>query len=640
MKTVMLWAALAALWTALPLSAADRSAIPEQYKWRMDYFYPAVEAWEAAMDSVTADVAELASYQGKPYSPQKLILMNAVNERASITLSRVIWYAYNNYEMDMSDPAWTSRRDQAFGLAGEAGQKLAWMEPELLMIPRDTLLSWTDRYPELKPYRKQYEDMYALQSHSLPEGEEKMLAMAAELAGGPNEIITQMTSVDLDFPVIVTAAGDSVQTRLSGWRETCRSNPDRAFRERYFKAVFGRYLKFANTFAASITQQYKTDLFFARARKFENTLQANLAPTFVSESVYTNLIASTRAQLAPLHQYEAIRKRVLGVESYRMWDDNTTLAAAEDRHFTWESAAAEVAKAVKPLGADYERRARFMLDPANRLVDVYTSPHKIGGGWSHNSVAEPARMLFNFDYEKGLSAEAVATVAHETGHSVAADLTRENQPSIYRGDPSLTSEVPSTTNETLLSLSQINAARADYATSSGERKAKAKQRLIYLLDQALMKGRDAFFREVMFAEWELEAHKMAERGEPITRENLTELYAGLLKDYYGPALDTDELATCFWAAYPHFYLGYYVYAYAVGEASAVALGTAIRAEYDGDAAQRGATARYLNFLKAGTSKHAIDLLKDAGVDMTTSAPIEAYIRHYSKLVDELDKLTQ
>jgi oligoendopeptidase F len=625
---------------AISAFALDRAAIPEKYKWRSDYYYPTVDAWQSAMDSVRADLTQMEAYNGKLSSPQALMAFNLLNEQSSIILSRVIYYAYNNYEADMSDPVWTGWRDQAFGLGSEYGQRMTWVESEMLSIPRDTLLSWTERYPALKPYQKSYADMFTLKAHALSEPEERIIALAGDLAGGPNEIFTQMTSVDMDYPVIRTAKGDSVQTRSSGWRETCRSNPDRQYREDYYKAVFGRFHTFANTFAASIAQQYKTDVFFARAKKYDNTLQANLAPTFVPEEVYTNLIASTRANLAPLHKYEAIRKRVLGVDHYRMWDDFVSLAPAEDKRCSWEGAAEIVVKAVQPLGKDYVARAKVMLDPANRMVDPYTSPNKIGGGWSHNSLAEPARMIFNFDYEKGLSAEAVTTVAHETGHSVCADLTLANQPVIYREDPSLTSEIPSTTNETLLSHSLINEARADYQKATGAKKEAARQRLVYRLDQALIKGRDAFFREVMFAAWELEAHKLAEKGEPINRENLSGLYGDLLKEFYGPALEADDLATIYWAAYPHFYLGYYVYAYAVGEASAVALGTAIRAEYDGDKSFKGATERYLNYLKAGTSKHPIELLRDAGVDMATSAPIEAYIKHFSRLVDELDALTK
>ncbi|RPH92414.1 hypothetical protein EHM69_12825, partial [candidate division KSB1 bacterium] len=609
--------------------AIDRAAIPEKYKWKTFYIYPSNEAWQAGIDSVHVWLTKLEAYKGTlaqrsgTKNEPNLASFTTLQERAGVELSRVLWHAYYNFQVDMADQVWTGRRDQSFALWSEFYERIAWLEPELLQIPKDTLLAWAAAYPALKPYQLQYADMFALRAHSLTEPEERILALASDMAGNANEIFTRMTSVDMDFPFITDEKGDSIQANFSGWREGLRSHPDRAFRERYFKALYGRYKTFSNTFAATITAQYKTDVFYARARKFDNTLQANLSPTFVPEEVYTNLIQTTRANLAPFQKYEAIRKRVLGLEHYKMWDSHVSLASAIDKRSTWEEAAAIVAESVKPLGPQFAAEVRRVLDPNNRFVDPFTSPGKITGAWSHNSVDEPACMIFNFDYEKGLTADGVTTIAHEVGHTMHANYTKQAQPISLRGDVSLTSEVPSTTGEALLNMKLLDDARAEYKRANGVAKEAARQKLIYLLDQMLMNGRDAFFREVMFAEWELKAHQMAENNESITQEGLTALYAGLLKDYYGPVLESDELTDIFWAVLPHFYLGYYVYSYAVGDVAATALATGIRAEYAGDKTQHGTTERYLNYLKSGTSKHGIDLLKDAGVDFTTSAPIEA-----------------
>ena len=627
--------------------ALDRSAIPDKYKWKTEHIFPSVEAWQNAMQSVRADIDSQASYQGTLTArrgvegAQNLIAYNRLSEKNTVALSRISSYAVLNYMVSIEDPVWSSRFQQASDLSVYASEKLAWQDPELLKIPKDTLLKWTNEYPELKAYRQRYENLFALQAHTLSEPEEHILALAGNITGSTEDIFTKLVNVDMDFPTIVDDKGDSISTNYAGWRESWRAHPNRRVREDYSHAVFRKYDRYGNSFAAMIAAQYKKDVFLAKARKYDNTLQAALMPSFIPEEVYLNLIQTIHAHLEPLHKYEAIRKRVLGVEHYTLWDDFVGLApVGENKCRTWEDGVAIVTDALKPLGEKYDSDLVRVLDPAEGWVDPFTNPGKLAGAWSHAVPDASSYMLFNFDYEKDLSSEQVSTIAHEAGHTLNANYVQQNQPIPLRDGNTLTGEIPSTINEVFLSMKLLDDARSAYQRATGKEKERERQKLISLLDSELNSGREGIFREVMFAEWELKAHKLAEEGKPITQENLCELWADLAAQFYGPVVEHDKLSNMFWAAYPHFYMGYYVYSYAVGGIASYALAHNIRAEFSGDRAKRGSTERYLNFLKAGSTKHPVELLQDAGVDMTTPAPIEEYIKYFSSLVDELDQLTQ
>lgn len=640
----------ASLLTCVLLSSAfalDRSAIPDKYKWKTEHIFPSVESWQNAMQTVRADIDSQASYQGTlatkhgPEGAQNLIAYDRLNEKNTVALSRISSYAVLNYMVSIDDPVWSSRFQQVADLSVYASEKLAWQDPELLKIPKDTLLKWTSEYPELKPYRQRYENLFALQAHTLSEPEEHILALAGDITGSTEDIFTKLVNVDMDFPTIVDDKGDSIPTNYAGWRESWRAHTNRRVREDYSHAVFRKYTRYGNTFAAMIAAQYKKDVFLAKARKFDNTLQATLMPSFIPEEVYLNLIATIHSHLEPLHKYEAIRKRVLGVEDYTLWDDFVVMApVGENKYRTWEEGVAIVTDALKPLGKEYGSDLARVLDPANGWVDPFTNPGKMGGASSHSVLDTSSYMLFNFDYERDLTSEQVATIAHEAGHTLRAVYVQQNQPIPLRAGNTLTGEIPSTINEVFLSAKLLDDARAAYKRATGKEKERARQKLISLLDIELNSGREGIFREVMFAEWELKTHKLAEEGKPITKENLCELWADLAAQFYGPAMEHDGLSNMFWAAYPHFYMGYYVYSYAVGGIASYALAHNIRAEFSGDRTERGSTERYLNFIKAGSTKHPVELLKDVGVDMTTPAPIEEFIRYFSALVDELDKLTQ
>ena len=500
-------------------------------------------------------------------------------------------------------------------------------------------MKWIAEHKELEPYRKTYEDMYLEAKHTLSQPEEEIMALAGNITGTPAEVYGKFTDVDMNFGTIKDDEGDTVRVSYEGW-VSYRTSKDRALREKYFTAVWDQFKAYETTLAALMTGTIKKDIFVTKARHYSNTMERALAPTFVPTDVYSNLVKTTRENTAPLHKYDALRKRILGVDHYRPWDYYVSFSEGEETRYNWDQSLKMVQDALKPLGAQYISDITTALTPKNGWVDAYASKGKRGGAYSSSTYGIHPYMLYNFDYKKGLTLDDVSTIAHEVGHSMHTMYSEKNQPFPNKDYVIFNAEVASTTNETLLAMKLLDEARKAYKSAKGPAKEAARKHLVFLLEQNVNSGRDTFYRQVMFATWEWEAHQMAEKGEPLTAESFDKLYSDLLKEWHGPAAEYGELSGVSWATIPHFYRGYYVYTYATSYAAAVALAQNIRAEYMGDSKMNGATAKYLAYLKSGSSKHPVELLKDAGVDMTTPAPILAFIKYWSGLVDELDALTK
>jgi oligoendopeptidase F len=631
--------------THLTVRGTERSEIDNAYKWKPEHIYASLQAWQSDLDSLKADIDKLAAYKGRFAGPnatdpaRALIEFNALSKDADIKFDHVDNYVQYHFHVDMGNNEWSGREQIVRNLMVDYSQKLAWHDPELLLIPQETMMKYVSAHPELGPYRKIYEDMYALQKHTLSTPEEELLALSGNITGTPADVYGKFTDVDMEFGTIKDEKGDTVRCDYSGW-VSYRTNKDRRVREDYFKAVWNGYKHYETTLAALMAGNIKKDIYLTKARKFDNTLQRALDNTFIPEAVYTNLVNTTRANTAPVHKYDQIRKRLLGVDHYRHWDYYVNLVPGDESRYTWDQGVAMIEDALKPMGKEYLSDLAHGLDTKNGWVDVYASQGKRGGAYSSSTYGIHPYMLFNFDYKKGLTLDDVSTMAHEVGHSMHTWYSEKAQPFPTRDYVIFNAEVASTTNETLMAMKLLDDARKAYKKASGKDKEAAKQRLIYLLEQNINSGRDTYYRQVMFATWEWEAHKMGERGEPLTAESFDKLYGDLLKEWHGPAAEYEDLSSVSWATIPHFYRAYYVYSYATSYAAAVALAKDIRAEAAGDPKKKGAHERYINYLKSGSSKHPVELLKDAGVDMTTPAPIEAFVSYFSSLVDELDALTK
>lgn len=625
----------------------ERQEIPDKYKWQTNHIYASIEDWQKDFDTISAKLDELVAFKGtfageKANKPAKsLIEFNKISEEVEAMFERLYVYVIFNYHVDMGNSDWAGRQQQVQMLAIQYGQKLAWVEPELLEIPQETMFKYVDENPELETYRKSYQDMYLLQEHVLSEPEEVIIAASQNITGTASDVFSKLTDVDMTFGYILDENGDSIEVSDSGWN-SWRVNKNRQVREDYFKKLWYGYDSFGNTIAALMNGNIKKNVYLSTARKFDNTLQAALSSSFIPEDVYINLVNTTRKNVAPLHKYNDVRKRMLGVDHYRHWDYYVSVAEADESRYTWDEAVAMVTDALKgPLGPQYIKDISVALNPENGWVDCFANRDKRGGAYSSSCYGVHPYMLFNFDFDKGLTLEDVSTIAHEVGHAMHTYYSEESQPMPNKSYAIFNAEVASTTNEAIMSSKLLDEARKAYKKAKKpEEKAAAKQRLIYLLDSNLNSIRTTFYRQTKFATWEWEANKMGEAQQPLTKESLSDLYYKILTEFHGPAAEYEELSGISWARIPHFYRGYYVYTYATSYAAAIALATDLMAEANGDKTKKGAQERYLKFLASGSSKHPVELLQDAGVDMATPAPVEALVKYFSNMVNELDALTK
>jgi len=639
----LLFALVAVLMLGSVLYAADmpkRSEIPDEYKWKPEDIYATIDDWEADFTFLESKLDEVVSYKGtfagdKATDPAKsLIAFNKLTEELMPIVERLWVYVMFNYHVDLSNSQWAGRQQRIQTLYVDFSSRMAWYDPEILKIPQETMHRYIDQNPELEPYRKTYDDLYAQQAHVLSEPEEQILALSGNITGTASDVFGKLTDVDMKFGYIEDENGEDVEVTDAGWT-SWRVNKNRATREAYFKKLWEGYQGMGTTIAALMNGNIKKNVYLQRARKYDNTLQAALDGNFIPEEVYINLVETTRANLEPLHKYNEIRKRVLGVDHYRHWDYYVSLADMPEERYQWNQAADMIFAALKkPLGKQYIKDIKVALDTKNGWVDVYANANKRGGAYSSSCYGVHPYMLFNFDYNKGLTIEDVSTIAHEVGHSMHSWYSEKAQAYPNKDYAIFNAEVASTTNEAIFTALELDKARKEYKKAKGEDKEAAKQKLIALLDGAISSARTTFYRQTMFATWEWEANKMGEQGMPLTVESLSNLYYDILTEFHGPAADYEELSAISWARIPHFYRGYYVYTYATSYAAAVALAKKLMDE------EPGAQEAYINYLKSGSSKHPVELLKDAGVDMTTPAPIEAFVSYVADLVNELDELTR
>ncbi len=627
----------------MPLCAQDRAKMNPDYQWRPEHIYPTVDAWQKDLAVIRSGLPKLAAYRGHfakklaKEAIKDLLAYNKLSKDLSIRMERAVNYVQYHVDVAMNDAIWNGRRQEIEQIAIDFSQKTAWLEPELLEIPRETLVGWTNQNQELAPYRKTYEDMYTLRAHSLSTPEEELLALAGTVVATPSDVFEVLTTVDLDYGMINDENDKPIKVSDAGW-VSFRTNKNRAVRENYFNALWAQYKKHENTFAAVMKGNIQKDLFLAKARHFPTTLDQALTLNHIPTSVYENLISTTRKNLAPLHRLDALRKRVLGIDHYRHWDYYVNFAKAAEKRVSWEDAVSQVKNSLAPLGTTYLKDLEHALNAKNGWVDVYENQAKRSGAYSSSTYGIHPYMLYNFDSQRGLTLDDVSTVAHEVGHTLHSYYSEKGQPWPNQNYAIFNAEVASTTNETLFAIKLLDDARAAYAKAPSDAKERTRENLIALLEQNIKTGRDTFFRQAMFATWEWEAHKMAEAGKPLTAESFSKLYGDLLKEWHGEAAEYGELSSVSWAMIPHFYNAYYVYSYATSYAAAVSLAQDIRAEAMGNPDKKGATARFLAYLASGSSKHPVELLKDGGVDMTSPAPIEAFIKYWTGLVVELESL--
>src|SRR6185503_608407 len=522
------------------------------------------------------------------------------------------WYFPSlQYDEDQRDNSVNARRQQVQLLFARWKQAESWFNPELLGIPLETVRGWMHEVEALALYRFAIEDLYRQQEHVLDEAGERLMSLSSRLSSAPNEAYSALSTADVKYPTITLSTGEEAIVSYGQYRAILATRREQADRERAFEALHGTYQSAINTYATLYNGVCQRDWFQARARGYASTLEAALHGDNIPTAVVENLIASTRAGVEPLRRYHRLRRRSLGVPTYQVYDFSIPLVTF-DKKYEYDDVLAWVVESVAPLGDDYQARMRQAFEGG--WIDVYENDGKRSGAYSAPVYGTHPYMLLNYTD----TLDDVFTLAHEMGHSMHTILSHQEQPFVYSSYTIFVAEVPSTLSEALLLEYMLKR-----STDPDER--------IVLLQHAIDNITGTFFTQVMFADYELRAHRLAEQDRPITSEILTEIYTGLLKDYYGDAVDTNALTGVTWARIPHFFNSpYYVYQYATCFASAARLAHEIMA---GDAAARD---RYLTLLCSGGNDYPMEQLKKAGVDLSQPDTVRAVIEQLDDLVTRLE----
>jgi len=590
-----------------------RNEVPVEDTWRLEDIFATDEQWDMEYNSVKAMLPKANEYKGKLGESANL-LWEALQyqDEVMMRLGKLYAYAHMRYDQDTTNGFYQGMDDRAKNLYTQVSSAFAYVVPELLSIDEEKLNQFLVEKEELRLYEHAFDEINLQRPHVLDADQEALLAEASEVLGAASNTFSMLNNADLQFPVIKDENGEDVEVTHGRYIRFLESS-DRRVRKDAFKAVYSTYGKFRNTFASTLSSQVKKDNFQARVRKYESARQAALAANNIPESVYDNLVNTINKNLHLLHRYVKLRKKVLGVDELHMYDLYTPLVKDIKMEVTYNEAKDLVLKGLEPLGEDYLNVLKEGFD--NRWVDVHENKGKRSGAYSSGSYGTNPYILMNWQD----NVNNLFTLAHEFGHSVHSYYTRKTQPFPYGNYSIFVAEVASTCNEALLN---------DYLLKTID---DDKKRL-YLLNHYLEGFRGTVFRQTMFAEFEYEIHKRAQNGEALTADLLTNIYYDLNKKYFGNDIVVDEEIGLEWARIPHFYYNFYVYQYSTGFSAATALSKQILEE------GKPAVDRYIEFLKAGSSDYPINVLKKAGVDMTSATPIEEACKVFEEKLMEMEKL--
>jgi oligoendopeptidase F len=594
----------------------ERQAIDDRYKWNLGSIFADWDAWQASYDELDRLVAEFAGLQGTlAGGADRLLAALQLRDRIGQLEYKVWYFASLFHDQDQRDNQADARRQQVQILFAKAAQASAWFDPELLAIPLATVQQWLDASPALAVYRFAVEDLYRQQEHVLDEKGEHLLSLSSRFATAPFDAYAALSTADLKPPSITLPSGASATLTYGQYRALLATNRSQEDRAAAFRAFHESYHANVNTYAALYNGVLQRDWFYAQARGYKTTLDAALHGNNIPPAVVHNLVAQTKAGTEPLRRYHRLRKRVLGIDSYHMYDTAIPLVAV-DEHYPYDQAVEWLPESVAALGAAYQAQMREIL--RGQCIDVYENAGKRSGAYSAPVYGCPPFMLLNYND----TLDAVFTLAHEMGHSMHTVLAHAHQPFVYANYTIFIAEVPSTLSEALFLRFML------------ERTSDPRERVV-LLQHAIDGIVGTFFTQVMFADYELQAHRLVEEGRPITSEVLGEIYFNLLQAYHGDSVDYDQQSRVTWTRIPHFYnTPYYVYQYATCYASSAEILQQIDAA---PAAEREhAVERYLSLLKSGGSDHPMTLLKRAGVDLSQPETVQAVVHQLDALVTQME----
>jgi len=592
----------------------SRNEIDNQFKWKLEDIFPDDAAWESSFTILKNSLAPLTEFQGKVTKTAKSLLDFIIKmHRSEELLGRLYAYAHMKNDQDKSVAVYQEIYERCSSLLVEFNQSVSFFEPELLRLTSDELETFFSTEPKLEQYRHFLDNILRTREHLLSAEEERLLALAGEVVQAPAEIFGVWDSADIIFPEMKDEKGNPI-TISNGLYGKYQQSADRRLRRDSYMGLYKPFLEHRNVLAANYSAIIKSHIFQSRARKYESTLESALDSNAIPVTVYHKLINTTNNNLKPLHRYNRLRKEILklddGVHDY---DLRAPLFTTGRKEYSWEQAKNLCVEGAAPLGEEYQNLLRKSYSEG--WIDVYENKGKRTGAYSSGAYGVHPYVLMNYNQTLG----DVFTLTHELGHALHTWYTINNQPFVYGDYPIFLAEVASTTNEALLQQHMID-------------KAADKTEKMSYLNAYLDKFSQTFYRQVLFAEFELQTHTLIEKGEALSADKLDELFGALYQNYHGPAFVLDHETKALWSRVPHFYYNYYVFQYSTSFTASFALAARILKE--GKPAQE----KYINFLKSGNSRYPIETLKIAGVDMSSEEPVLLALNYMNSLLDELERM--
>jgi oligoendopeptidase F len=597
----------------------DRSRIPDEHKWDLTPIYPSDDFWRAAKEKLSAEIPKLRQFQGKLASSGST-LAEALDLQSDLDkeLTRLFVYASMNSDQDTRVSLYQGMEQEMIQLGSVLGTESAFIEPEILKMDDATIQRFLSEEPRLRIYRQYLDDITRRRAHTLSKEEEKLLAGASVMASGPSSVYGIFADADFPYPSITLSDGKTVKLDKAALA-LHRASPIREDRQKVMETFFTSLGKYRATFGSMMNSNVQTSAFYARARNYETSLEASLDGPNIPVSVYFKLIEGVRRNLSTFHRYLKLRKRIMNLPELHYYDLYAPLVPSVETKYAVEVAEHNILAALAPLGREYADVTRKSF--TERWIDMYPTEGKRAGAYSNGAAYDVhPYMLMNYNGKY----DDMSTLAHELGHTMHSYFSNKTQPYALSNYTIFVAEVASTFNEALL---------MDYM----RKQIKDDNTRLSLLGNYLESFKGTVFRQTQFAEFELRMHEMAEKGQPLTGDALSKLYTEIVNQYYGHDRGicfVDDYVTNEWAMIPHFYNAYYVFQYATSFTASAALSEKVLA------GEPGVTDRYLKFLSAGKSKYPIDLLKDAGVDMTSDEPLELTMKKMNRVMDEMEELLE
>lgn len=590
-----------------------RNEIAPEFKWRLEKMYSDDGDWEKDLsdaESLAADFSKFKGHLGE--SPSILADALETGDKIELKLERAFVYARMKLDEDNRVAKHQAMHDRSKQSIAKISAALSFITPELISLPGETLLSYLEREPRLQVYEHMFHNLLRQKDHVLSSDEETLMAQIGEVLGATDTIFTMLNDADMKFGKITDENGEEVTLTHGNYINFMRSH-NRKVREDTYKCCYTSYKNLINTLAANYSYNVKTDVVTSKIRKYPSSRNAALSGGNISEEVYDNLVSAVHDALPAMHEYIALRKKILGVDELKMHDVYVPLVELPERYIPFEDAISISMQGLAPLGKEYLTQFKSGID--NGWVDIYENEGKTSGAYSFGSYDSDPFVLMNYNNRL----EDVFTLVHEMGHSMNSYYTRKHQPFVYGDHSIFTAEVASTVNESLLMKHLLSTEKDDKMHK-------------HILNMYIEAFRTTLFRQTMFAEFEHKSHKYVEEGGSLTAEWLNKTYDDLNTLYFGPALTHDDLIQYEWSRIPHFYRSFYVYQYATGYSAATAISKLILE--NGEEAKNA----YIEFLKCGTNDYPVELLKIAGVDMASKEPVDKAMETFKNLVDELKGL--